>query len=147
MTRVPATHDTGPYRVGVPVSVLELSAAKARACQAELAARDHTGVVRTAQLVLSQPPNQAHRADVAKVLVHTRSRRLGIARALMLEVERLAPREARWLLVLDTVTGGPAENLYRGLGYTEVGSIPDFCRLPTGELVGTTVMFKQFTQM
>jgi GNAT superfamily N-acetyltransferase len=191
MTRVPATHDTGPYRVGVPVSVVELSAAQARACQAELAAllvdvvehgasvnfmapftaaaatafwskvvgrlvrgellllaaRDETGVVGTAQLVLSQPPNQTHRADVAKVLVHTRSRRQGIARALMLEIERLAHRESRWLLVLDTVTGGAAEDLYRGLGWTEVGSIPDFCRLPTGELAGTTVMFKQFTQM
>jgi GNAT superfamily N-acetyltransferase len=110
-----------------------------------LAARDESGVVGTAQLVLSQPPNQLHRADVAKVLVHTRARRQGVASLLMLELERVALAQDRWLLVLDTVTGGPAEDMYRGLGYTVVGSVPDFCRMPTGELVGTTFMFKHLS--
>jgi GNAT superfamily N-acetyltransferase len=171
----------------MPVTVVELTAADARACQADLAAllvdvvengasvnfmapftlteasafwskvvgrlvkgelrllaaKDQSGVVGTAQLIVSQPPNQLHRADVAKVLVHTRARRQGIARRLMEQLERLAAAEGRDLLVLDTVTGGAGESLYASIGYTVVGSIPQFCRLPTGELVGTTVMFKQ----
>jgi GNAT superfamily N-acetyltransferase len=116
-----------------------------------LAARDEAGIVGTAQLVLSQPPNQLHRADVAKVLVHSSARRTGVATTLMQQLERIASEEQRWLLVLDTVTGGAGEALYLQLGYEQVGSIPDFCRFPTGELVGTTVMYKrlsaEFTQM
>src|SRR5207253_1567809 len=36
----------------------------------------------TAQLVLDMPPNQPHRADFAKMLVHRRARRRGLGRAL-----------------------------------------------------------------
>lgn len=47
-------------------------------------------IVGTVQLLLDQPPNQSHRADVAKMLVHRRARRRGIGEALMGELDRLA---------------------------------------------------------
>jgi ribosomal protein S18 acetylase RimI-like enzyme len=108
-----------------------------------LVATDDHGVVGTTTLHVSTPPNQPTRAEVAKVLVHRRSRRRGIARRLMLETEAVARREGRTLLVLDTVTGSPAENLYRSLGYVVVGSIPDYAMYPDGRWCPTTILYKQ----
>jgi ribosomal protein S18 acetylase RimI-like enzyme len=58
-----------------------LSAASPRA--AILVARDEQGIAGTVQLQPSWAPNQPHRADVAKLIVHRRARGRGIARALM----------------------------------------------------------------
>jgi len=101
-------------------------------------------IVGTVQIILDTPPNQLHRADIAKMMVHPDARRLGIARALMLAIEDIARAERRTLLTLDTVTGGPAESLYRSLGYIEVGVIPRYARSSlTPELEGTTIMYKE----
>jgi ribosomal protein S18 acetylase RimI-like enzyme len=89
-----------------------------------LAAFRHGALDGTVQLQLAPQPNQPHRADVAKLLVHTRARRLGVARNLMLALEEIARRHGRTLLTLDTLAGTPAERLYRSLGYTVVGQIP-----------------------
>ena len=95
------------------------------------------------QLSTQTPPNQPHRAEVTKLLVHPEFRRRGIARALMLELETLARRQQRSLLTLDTTTGGAAEPLYAGLGYVPVGVIPGFSLATTGRgLEATTVMYK-----
>lgn len=83
-------------------------------------------LVGTAQLVLDMPPNQPHRAEVAKVLVHPAARRAGIGRALMQRVEAEAQRHGRRLLVLDTLAGHAGEGLYRGMGWQEAGAIPGF---------------------
>ena len=100
-------------------------------------------VAGSAQLVLHQVPNQRHKADVAKVLVHPRFRRRGVARALMVELEAAARRHARTLLVLDTETGSPAEFLYRSLGFTSIGAIPNYCVDNTGTaFLSATFMFK-----
>ena len=96
----------------------------------------------TVQLILALPPNQPHRAEVAKLLVHPRARRQGIAAALMLELEQQARREGRTLLVLDTVSGGDAERLYRRLGWSRVGVIPDYALFPDGRPCDTTVFCK-----
>ena len=48
-------------------------------------------------------------------------------RPLMREIERRAAAEGRWLLTLDTA-GDAAEALYRSLGYSLAGSIPDYAR-------------------
>jgi len=121
----------------------DVAAGVARGERALLVAEDAEGeIVGTVQLVLAQPENQPHRADVAKMLVHRRARRQGVAAALMRAVEREAAAEARSLLVLDTVTGGDAERLYERLGWQRCGVIPGYALWPNGGLCATTVFFK-----
>jgi ribosomal protein S18 acetylase RimI-like enzyme len=81
----------------------------------------------TAQLDLDSMPSKRHHAEVSKVLVDPAFRRAGVARALMQEIERLADKEGRWLLTLDTA-GDAAEALYRSLGYRLAGAIPNYAR-------------------
>jgi hypothetical protein len=109
-----------------------------------LLARDGDRIVGTVQLDLSTLPNQKHRADVLKLLVHPDARRRGLARALMVALENVARKEHRTLLTLDTWTGSPAESLYRSLGYTVVGVIPRYARGSTTEaLEPATFMYKE----
>jgi len=106
----------------------------------------HDRIVGTVQLELEMPPNQQHRAAVAKLLVHPAARRRGIAKALMIALEEIAKCEGRSLLTLDTVSGSNAALLYRSIGYTAVGVIPRFARgAVTPELEGTTIMYKELT--
>jgi GNAT superfamily N-acetyltransferase len=101
-------------------------------------------IVGTVQLELEMPPNQQHRAAVAKLLVHPDARRRGIARALMIALEDIARSEGRTLLTLDTVSGSNAELLYRSLDYITVGVIPRYARgALTPELEGATIMYKE----
>jgi len=121
----------------------DVAAGVVRGERALLVAEDAGGgIVGTVQLVLAQPENQPHRADVAKMLVHRRARRQGLAAALMRAVEREAALEAKSLLLLDTVTGGDAERLYERLGWQRCGVIPDYALWPAGGLCATTVFFK-----
>jgi GNAT superfamily N-acetyltransferase len=109
-----------------------------------LVARMDGRIVATVQMDLATPPNQQHRAEVMKLLVHPDARRQGIARALMIALERIAPSAGRTLLTLDTWTGGFAESLYRSLGYVVVGVIPRYARGSlTPELQPTTIMYKE----
>ena len=109
-----------------------------------LVARDNNRIVGTVQLELSAMPNQKHRADVLKLLVHPDARRRGLARALMVALENIARKERRTLLTLDTWTGSHAESLYRSLGYTIVGVIPRYARGSTTEtLEPATFMYKE----
>lgn len=109
-----------------------------------LVARDRARIVGTVQLDLAMPPNQRHRAEVSKLLVHPDARRRGIARALMMALEDVARSEGRTLLTLDTWTGSHAERLYQSLGYVVVGVIPRFARgsLQPG-LEPATFMYKE----
>jgi GNAT superfamily N-acetyltransferase len=115
----------------------------ARGERALLLARDSAGVVGTVQLVLAQPDNQPHRADVSKMLVHRRARRQGVAQRLMAMVDAVARAEGKTVLVLDTVTGGDAERLYARSGWQRVGSVPDYALMPDGALCATTVFYKR----
>jgi GNAT superfamily N-acetyltransferase len=110
--------------------------------RALLVAEDARGVCGTVQLVLDQPENQPHRADLAKMLVHRRARRQGLGAALMRAAENVARECGKTLLVLDTVTGGDAARLYERLSWVRVGDIPDYALLPQGGLCGTTVFFR-----
>jgi len=108
-----------------------------------LVARQGGRIVGSVQLACDTPPNQAHRAEVRKLLVHPGCRRQGIARSLMTELERLAGRLGRSLLTLDTRTGDAAEPLYASLGYSTAGVIPGYCRDPfESKLDSTTIMYK-----
>lgn len=105
--------------------------------------RDGDRLSGTVQLNLDTPPNGAHRAEVAKLLVHPACRRRGLGRRLMAALEAEARRRGRSLLTLDTRTGDAAEPLYRSLGYATVGTIPGYCRHPEDErLESTTIMYK-----
>ncbi|HWK08695.1 MAG TPA: GNAT family N-acetyltransferase [Vicinamibacterales bacterium] len=111
-----------------------------------LVARLDDDIVGTVQLDLATPPNQRHRAEVMKLLVHPSARRRGIARALMLALEDVGRAERRTLFTLDTWTGGAAERLYTSLGYITVGVIPRFARPSTTTgLEPTTIMYKELT--
>lgn len=108
-----------------------------------LVAHDPMGaIVGSTILIRSRNPNSPHRAEIGKVLVHRRVRRQGLGRALMDAVEAVARDEGRWLLILDTVTGSPAEELYRAMGWQELGVMPDHSYLPDGELSATTYFWK-----
>ena len=114
----------------------------AGACRV-LVARSEGQIVGTVQLDLATPPNQPHRAEVRKLLVHPNARRRGIARLLMLAAEKEAREVQRTLLTLDTVTGGFAEPLYLSLGYVKVGVIPRYAIRPdASEFDATSIMYK-----
>jgi GNAT superfamily N-acetyltransferase len=106
--------------------------------RALLVAEDAQGIVGTVQLVLDQPENQPHRADLAKMLVHRRARRQGLGEALMRAAEDMGRDCGKSLLVLDTVSGGDAERLYARLGWQRCGIIPDYALFPRGGLCATT---------
>ena len=142
---------------GASVSfMLPLTQERARAFWQRVAAGVHNGerallvaedahgtIVGTVQLVLDQPENQPHRADVAKMLVHRRARRQGLAERLMRAAEDTARECGKTLLVLDTVTGGDAERLYARLGWQRVGVVPDYALWPQGGLCAATVFYRR----
>ena len=107
-----------------------------------LAAFAEQKVVGTVQVVYAVPPNQPHRADITKLLVHRAARRRGVARLLMEHAEAEARAEGKALLVLDTVIGDDAERLYERLGWTKVGVIPNYALYPDGRPCDTTVFWK-----
>jgi GNAT superfamily N-acetyltransferase len=111
--------------------------------RAVLVAEDDEGLVATVQLVLAQPENQPHRADLSKMLVHRRGRRRGLGAALLEAAEQTARECGKTLLVLDTNTGSDAERLYARHGWVRVGEIPDFSVQPRGGLRATTVFYKR----
>lgn len=111
--------------------------------RALLVAEDDHGLCGTVQLVLDQPENQPHRADLGKMLVHRRARRRGLGEALMRAAEATAREEKKTLLVLDAVTGGDAARLYERLGWQRSGDIPNYALLPAGGLASTTYYYRE----
>lgn len=107
-----------------------------------LAAFDDGELVGTVQVVDAWPPNQPHRADVAKLLVRRSARGRGIAALLMERAEAEARAGGKTLLVLDTVTGDAAERLYERLGWNRLGVIPGYALYPDGRPCDTTVFWK-----
>jgi GNAT superfamily N-acetyltransferase len=111
-----------------------------------LVARLDGKIVGTVQLGLDTPPNQPHRADIKKMLVHRSARNHGIGAALMARAEQEARRNGRWLLVLDTVPGENGHRVYQRAGWTETGIIPDYALFPDGRICDTMVMWKRLDQ-
>ncbi len=106
---------------------------------AEVAGR----ILGTVQVGVAQMPNQPHRGDLKKLLVHRDARGKGLARRLMDAVEREAATRGKTLLVLDTATGSEAEAIYPRLGWERVGVIPDYAMWPEGGLCATTFFYKR----
>ena len=99
-------------------------------------------LVGTVQVILALPPNQPHRGEIAKLLVHRSARRRGIAELLMARAEAEARAAGKTLLVLDAVTRDAAARLYRRMGWTEVGVVPAFALYPDGRPCDTTYFFR-----
>ena len=110
-----------------------------------LVARDEEGIAGTVQLRPASMPNQRHRADVAKLLVHRRARRQGLGAMLMEEIELRARSAGFTLLTLDTKRGDAAESLYRRAGWSEVGVIPGYAQNPDGSMCDTVVFYKELS--
>lgn len=99
----------------------------------------------TVQLGIGQPPNQQHRADVKKLLVHRRARGKGLGEALMNAVEALAREKGRMLLCLDTAQGSGGDRLYQRLGWTLFGIVPRFAHNVHGTLEDCCFYFRELT--
>jgi acetyltransferase len=108
-----------------------------------LVCRDSAGIAGTVQLHPAWAPNQPHRADIAKLMVHRRSRRMGVGRQLMQSIEDAARHAGFKLLVLDTKRGDAAEHLYQQLGWTRAGVIPNYALNTDGTLHDTVIFYKE----
>ena len=118
------------------------AASVARGERVVLAAEDAAGtIVGTAQVILAQPENQPHRGDLAKILVHRRTRRRGVGAALLVAAERSALSAGKTLLVLDTASDD-AERLYARQGWQRCGEIPNYALWPDGRPCTTTFFYK-----
>jgi ribosomal protein S18 acetylase RimI-like enzyme len=118
-------------------------AAAARGDRIVLGAFDGDQLVATVTLLLGLPPNQPHRAEIAKMMTKLTHRHRGIASALMWEAEKMAIERGRTLLVLDTAVEDGASGLYEGLGFNLTGIIPDYALKPHGGLTGTMIYWKR----
>jgi GNAT superfamily N-acetyltransferase len=108
-----------------------------------LAAFIDSQLVGTVQIILATPPNQPHRADVAKLLVLRSARKQGVGARLMESVDEASRQAGKSLLVLDTVTGDSGERLYMRSGWNKVGVIPNYALYPDGRWCDTTIFWKQ----
>ncbi len=104
---------------------------------------DGQDLIGTLTLLIAMPPNQPHRAELAKMMVRPSHRSRGVASALVRAAEAVAADRHRWLLVLDTATDQGASGFYERLGYTRAGEIPDFALKPHGGLTGTLLFWKR----
>lgn len=118
-------------------------AAAARGERIVFGAWDGAILAGTVTLLLDCPPNQPHRAEIAKLMTREDYRGRGIATVLMQEAEGFAAKRGRTLLVLDTATDGGASSLYEKLGFTLAGVIPDYALKPHGGLTGTMIYWKR----
>jgi ribosomal protein S18 acetylase RimI-like enzyme len=108
-----------------------------------LGAMENGALLSTVTLLLDCPPNQPHRGEIAKMMTRVARRGQGIARALMIEAERIARERGRTLLTLDTAAEEGAGPFYEKLGFTRAGVIPDYALKPYGGLCGTIIYWKR----
>jgi ribosomal protein S18 acetylase RimI-like enzyme len=111
-----------------------------------LSAAERGERIGTVTLLLDLPPNQPHRAEIAKMMTRVNHRHRGIATALLREAEQLAIARGRWLLVLDTAEDEGAAGLYERLGFQLTGVIPDYAFKPHGGLTGTLIYWKRLQE-
>ena len=125
----------------------ESLASAARGERIVLGAFDGAVLTGTVTLLLSLPPNQPHRAEIAKMMTRASHRHRGIATLLLLEAERLAAARGRTLLVLDTAVDEGASGLYEKMGFQLSGIIPDYALRPHGGLTGTMIYWKRIARV
>ena len=121
-------------------------AAAGRGERIVLGAFDGEELIGTVTLLLDLPPNQPHRAEIAKMMTRVSHRGRGVATALMHAAECMAAERGRTLLVLDTAVEDGASRLYEALGFSLTGVIPDYALKPFGGLTGTMIYWKRIDQ-
>jgi GNAT superfamily N-acetyltransferase len=132
-----------PYSRGDAEKYFEkVIASVARGETVLVAAKLDGRTVGAVQLGLDMPPNQPHRGDIRKLLVHRAARKHGLGAALMERAEQEAKARGRTLLVLDTA-GSEAERLYVRTGWQRVGVVPDYAMWPGGGFCDTTFFWKK----
>ncbi|RCS23764.1 N-acetyltransferase [Phyllobacterium salinisoli] len=132
-----------PFSSGDALPYWSRVASEVEAGNTVLLAAEHQGqIVGTVQLGMAQMPNQPHRADLKKLLVHRNARGLGLARQLMQNAETEARKRGKTLLCLDTATGSPAEAIYAHLGWQKAGIIPNYALFPDGSYCATTFFYR-----
>jgi ribosomal protein S18 acetylase RimI-like enzyme len=104
-------------------------------------------LIGTVTLLLDLPPNQPHRAEIAKMMTRISHRGRGVATALMRAAEKMAVARGRTLLVLDTALEDGASRLYEALGFQLTGVIPDYALKPRGGLTGTMIYWKRLPEV
>ncbi len=109
-----------------------------------LIARSCGRIVGTVQAAAAWAPNQPHRAEVCKMIVHRSCRGTGLGRRLMDRVEHEAAAAGFTLLTLDAKAGGAAERLYARCGWVRVGEIPRYAVDTDGVTPHATVIFYKF---
>ncbi|HWL67106.1 MAG TPA: GNAT family N-acetyltransferase [Geminicoccus sp.] len=110
-------------------------------------AEDEAGLAGTVMLMLAHQPNAPHRAEIGKMLVHSRARRRGLGRRLLQAAEAAALAAGRTLLMLDTETGSAGEQLYRNCGWIEFGQVPGHSYTVDGRIGRTTFFYKQLAEL
>ncbi len=117
------------------------SEAVAHGVKTIFAARQGEIIAGTVILEKAWPPNQPHRGDISKMLVHRDFRRRGVGRLLVEALLTKARAMGLTLITFDTVSGSPADAFYSGLGFTRAGRIPGYAYSPTGQLDDTTIFY------
>lgn len=116
-----------------------LSDGKARLFVAEADGR----IVGTVILFFAQQPNQPHRGEIGKMLVHSSMRRQGIGERLLRTAEEAARAAGRTLLVLDTEENSAGDRLYRRCGWIPFGTVPNYALMPDGSPCAATFFYKR----
>jgi GNAT superfamily N-acetyltransferase len=107
-----------------------------------LVARRGAAICGTVQLQFASSENGRHRAEVAKLMVHRAARSRGVGTRLMNAVETTAKTVGLSTLVLDTESGSDAERLYQKLGWSLVGTVPEYATSPAGGLRSTSFYYR-----
>lgn len=109
---------------------------------AVLVARSDDGhIVGSVQVQPAWAPNQPHRGDICKLVVHRNAQRRGVARSLMQAAEIWAQQASMTLLTLDAKRGAVAEQLYASTGWIRVGVIPEYALDTDGQSWHDTVIY------
>lgn len=138
-------HPLGP-RAAAAFWEASLSAAE-RGERVVFGSHDGDALIGTVTMLLDTPPNQPHRAEIAKLMTRVAYRGRGVGRELMAAAEHAAREGGRTLLTLDTAADGGAAKLYEGLGFELTGEIPDYALKPHGGLTGTLIYWKRIGEL
>lgn len=106
-------------------------------------AEDNGQIIGTVLLHKAWAPNQPHRGEISKMLVHSQRRRQGIGRKLLEVVENRARGLGLSLITFDAVAHGRSEHFYKAAGYVVAGYYPGYALSPQGELDDTALFYKQ----
>jgi len=103
-------------------------------------------MIGTGQLVLSVWPDMPHKAELQKILVAAAARGRGVGRSLIAALHDAARQRGRSLLTLSTRRGARAEDLYKSLGYLELGVMPRATVGPQGERYDSVFLYQDLSE-